>query len=397
MNTPYLPPTQSRRVCVVGAGIGGLVTAVALQRRGVDAHVYEAAAAGRDVGKGIWVPPNAMRALDRLGLAAAVAEHGVALERAAVQTAEGRAVQEIDFGEVRARHGHTTVSVLRADLHRVLADALRSGTLHWGHRCTGVEADGPRPAARFGDRRVEADLVVGADGVRSVVREAVAPEAPFRFAGQTCTLGVARLRLAGPLARSARELWGGPSRFGFSPVGPETAYWFAPVSGPPVGAAAEVDARHLDGLRRRYAAFAAPVPAILAASDPSDAVRVDLGELAPLPRWHRGRVVLVGDAAHAMTPNLGQGGAQAVEDGVALARALSDDPDWPAALARYERARRATATRVARTSWWMGKAAHLRPRWARGLRDAVFRATPDRVSRRQLDDLYGVAGPRDGR
>ena len=386
-----MPSDPSLRVCVVGAGIGGLATAVALQRAGLEAHVYEAAEAGADVGKGIWVPPNAMRVLDRLGLADAVSSRGVALDRLAVLTSGGRELQSVDGAEVRDRYGYATVSVLRADLHRALERALAPGTLHWGRRCTGVRADGPRPVVTFGQDAVEADLVVGADGVRSVVREAVAPGARLRYAGQTCTLGIARLGLPVPLARSARELWGGASRFGFSPVRPDAVYWFAPVSGPPVGGTRPVDRAHLDGLRRRYAGFADPVPALLEHSDPADAVQVDLQDLAPLPRWHRGRVVLVGDAAHAMTPNLGQGGAQSIEDAHALARALAAHPDPAVALARYEAARRPRATRVARTARWLGRAAHLRPRWARALRDGVLRATPERASRRQLDDLYAGA------
>ena len=372
----------------MGGGIGGLATAVALQRRGIDAHVYESAPALGDVGKGIWMPPNAMQVLDRLGLARDVARAGVSLQRLQVQTLEGRLLQSVDLSEAEARYRQTTVSVLRSALQRVLVGALLPGTLHLGRRCTGVETQGHRPVATFGDERVEADLVVGADGLRSVVREAVVPNARLRSAGQVCALGIARAALPSNLSGTAREIWGGPSRFGFSPVTPGLVYWFAPVLAHDAEGSRLLVGGSTDALRKRYASFPSPVPELLAATAGGDVIEVELGGLVPLRMWHRGRVVLVGDAAHAMTPNLGQGGAQSLEDAFALARGLAEAPDLPTALQRYERTRRPRATRIARTAWWLGKAAHVRSPWARLLRDAALRSTPNRAQERQLDALY---------
>ena len=176
---PYSP--RLKRINVIGGGIGGLATAVALQQRGFDAHVYESAAALAPVGKGIWVPTNAMLVLDRLGLGDAVADRGVTLERVEVRDLGGDVLQAIDLTDVRERFGRTTVSVLRADLQDVLASALRPESLHLGRRCVGVRAEEFRPAAVFEDGdEAEADLVVGADGLRSVAREAVVRGVPLR-------------------------------------------------------------------------------------------------------------------------------------------------------------------------------------------------------------------------
>ena len=377
---------------VIGGGIGGLATAVALQRKGLDAHVYESAAELAPVGKGIWVPTNAMLVLDRLGLGDGVAARGVALERVEVRDLDGDVLQSIDLDRVRERLGRTTVSVLRADLQSVLAGALRPGTLHLGRRCVGVDASGPRPSVRFDDgASVEADLVVGADGLRSVVRGAVVPGVPLRYAGQTCYLGLADGPLPDRLVRTVWEVWGGASRFGFSAVGSGRVYWFAPVTAPEGRPAGEVTGADMAALRDRYAPFPGPVPDLVARTAAADVVRVDLNDFVPIRRWHRGSVVLVGDAAHAMTPNLGQGGAQAIEDAYVLAEALGDATDLASALSQYERARRPKAARLVRTAWWLGKLAHVEGRWSRRARNAVFRSTPERVSQRQLDAVYSLS------
>lgn len=379
------------KICIVGGGIGGLATAVALQARGFDAQVHETAAELAPVGKGIWVPTNAMLVLDRLSLGDAVAARGVALERIEVRDVDRRVIQALDLEAVRARFGRTTISIRRADLQAVLAEALAPGTLRLGRQCVGVRREHGATIVRFGDgEEIVADLVVGADGLRSIVREAVEPGVELRYAGQTCYLGMAHARLPAELQRTVWEVWGGRRRFGFSSVGQDTVYWFAPMTAPMRGTARAILEPEMNELRAGYAGFPHPIPELLARSEAGTTMRVDLHDFQPIGRWHDGRVVLVGDAAHGMMPNLGQGGAQAIEDAHALATALDAEPDVQRALVRYERVRRPKASRIVRTAWWMGKLAHLEGRWPRRLRDAVLRSTPDAVSQRQIDALYSV-------
>jgi 2-polyprenyl-6-methoxyphenol hydroxylase-like FAD-dependent oxidoreductase len=376
------------RIAVIGGGIGGLAAGVALQQRGFEAHVYEAAPELRPIGKGIWVPTNAMLTLERLGLADAVAVRGVPLQRIEVRDRTGRVLQAIDLVEVLDRFGRTTTSIMRSELQSVLAGALAPGTLHLRMRGTGVRPVGASAIVEFeGGTEVEADVVVGADGIRSTVREAVAPGATLRYSGQNCHLGIASIALPVELERTVWEVWGGTNRLGFSAVADGKVYWFAPALAPAGGGP---EPEPMARLMERYAEFPAPVPAIVAATDPADVMRVDLFDLRPPDRWWRGRVVLLGDAAHAMTPNLGQGGAQAIEDAWTLAEALAAGGEPEAAFADYQGRRRPRATRIARTSWWFGQMAHLRPAWARGLRNLGLRGIPRSVERRQRDELYDV-------
>ena len=332
-----------------------------------------------------------MLVLDRLRLGDAVAARGVALERLEIRDKNGRVLQAIDLGRVRARFGRTTVSILRADLQAVLAGALRSGTLHLGKRCTGVRTGEHEAVALFEDGSEAAgDVLIGADGLRSVVREAVVPGVRLRYAGQTCYLGVADLELPPGLARTVWEVWGGAHRFGFSAVAEDRVYWFAPVTaleGNPVTANSASD-RGKALLHNAYNSFPSPIPNIIRHTAAENIIRVNLYDFAPIKRWSRGRVVLVGDAAHAMTPNLGQGGAQATEDAFVLADALEQEATVEAAFSTYTRLRQPKAARIVHTAWWLGKVAHLEAPWLRGARNLALRSTPARVGQERAEALY---------
>jgi 2-polyprenyl-6-methoxyphenol hydroxylase-like FAD-dependent oxidoreductase len=300
------------RILIVGGGIGGVAVAVALRQRGFEPSVYEAAPELHPVGKGIWVPTNAMQVLDRLGLSAAVARAGWPLERIQLRSVRDGLLQDFDLRPVIARFGHATISIHRAALVQTLADALPAGTVHLGKRCTGVESDPAGVTVRFADGSQErGDLLIGADGIHSAVRERLFPPVELRYSGQTCYRGIADMELPAGLEHTCWEVWGGALRVGFSAIGPRSLYWFAPLLAP---AGSPAPAKALSAwLADQYAAFPAPVPEMLRQTA-AEIIRTDLYDFAPRSPWSCGRVVLLGDAAHATTPNLGQGGAQALED-----------------------------------------------------------------------------------
>ena len=368
---------------IIGGGIGGLSAAIALRQRGFDAHVYEAAATLAPVGKGITVPLNALLVLDRMGVGANVAASGVAIEHASVHDLDSGLLQHLDLSGVHRRWNRGSIALQRSALQEVLLAALPAEVVHLGKRLAEIVQDGDTVTARFADGTSATGCVlVGADGVHSAVRGTVAPDARLRDAHQTCYLGLAPFRLPDALRHTAREVWGGAARFGFAPVAPDLVYWFAPLSTDHHAVPGSAD-----DLRARYASFPDPIPALIAATPFSALTRTELRDLLPLPRWSQGRVVLLGDAAHAMTPNLGQGGAQSIEDAEALADALAAHPHVHAAFAHYERARRARVQRITATSFVLGRLAHTRSPWLRAVRNGLLRATPDWVNRRQLDRL----------
>jgi 2-polyprenyl-6-methoxyphenol hydroxylase-like FAD-dependent oxidoreductase len=384
-------------VVIVGGGIGGLTAAIALRRRGIDAHVYERAARLEPVGAGILVPPNAMQILARLGLADAVRERGVVMERAEIRDHRGRRLQSIDLADAERRHGAPTVALPRASLHEVLRGEIADETLHLGAECMDVAHHGDGVAGsvdvRFEDGSTASGAVlVGADGVHSVVRQFVAARARLRYAGQTAYRGIARYRLPAEFRACGAEVWAPGRRFGFATIAEDAVYWFATFDAPPNAKDADVDA---PTLAARLADFAAPIRALVAETEPHRILRTDLYDLAPLPTWHDGRIVLIGDAAHASTPNLGQGGAQAIEDAWVLADRLAGASDGSAheierAVHAYEHVRVPKADFVVRQSRRIGVAAHLANPIGRELRNALMRLTPATAVRRQIDRIYTV-------
>ena len=186
------------KALIIGGGIGGLTAAVALRQRGLDVEIYEAAPELRPVGKGIWVPTNAMQVLASLGLDEPVRRAGWELERIQLRDFADGLLQDYDLGPVRKEFGHTTVSIHRAALVETFAAALPAGSLRLGRRCTAILPDDGGVTVRFADGdEARGDVLIGADGVHSVVREAIFPGVPLRYSGVTCYRGVAEIAHAG--------------------------------------------------------------------------------------------------------------------------------------------------------------------------------------------------------
>jgi 2-polyprenyl-6-methoxyphenol hydroxylase-like FAD-dependent oxidoreductase len=377
------------RVIVVGGGIGGLTTAIAFCRKGWDVSVHEATRELRPVGKGIWVPSNAMQVLGRLGLAEHVSETGWPVQSIELRTASGTLLSSLKLNELTARQGYSIISIRRADLVEILANRLQPGVLHLGSQFTHFTPEATQVRAHFEDGSEQtADLLVGADGIHSRVRQQLFPRVALRYSGQTCFRGISEIALPDVLAFTCREVWGGRNRFGFSAVGPCHVYWFAPQLSPP-RVEDSLDLR-MEQLLDSYKKFPNPIPEILAAAKVEDTVRTDLFDFPPISGWSRHNVVLLGDAAHAMTPNLGQGGAQAVEDAYVLAEECGQAASVAEALENYERIRMPKAEWIVKTSWSFGQISHWQNPLVRWVRDSAIRWTPSAIRQKQLNKLYSL-------
>ncbi|MFC3476883.1 FAD-dependent monooxygenase [Halobacterium litoreum] len=368
-------------VAVVGGGICGLTTALGLERRGVDVRVYEAASAYRPVGAGLLVQANSLLALAELGVAERVKEVGNCLRDGAIRAPDGTDLRTIDLDRVeRAEFGHGFVAVHRADLQRVLLDALDT-TVELDKECVSV-TDAADPTVAFADgTRVSADVVVGADGIDSAVRDAVAPDVETRALDGVVYRGVADVSLSDPHTTRGVEVWGDGTYTGGASLGEDSFYWFATRPGR-AAAGTEPAGDALPGLRERYASFPDPIPAVVNALDPEDVFRSGLRDVPSLDRWVRGRVALAGDAAHGMLPFAGQGAAQSIEDAVVLADSLASYYDTEAALEEYECVRKPRADRVRAESHVLGRVGTSQSGVVAGLRNRLFSVVPDRVFRR---------------
>jgi 2-polyprenyl-6-methoxyphenol hydroxylase-like FAD-dependent oxidoreductase len=315
--------TVSRHAVVAGGGIGGLTAAVALQRRGWDVTVLERAPALEPVGSGLGLGPNALHALDAIGLGDEVRRFSAVQGHGGLRRPGGGWLVRTDLGALAARYGDPQLVALRADLVGLLAGSLPAGVLRTGVTVTGVDAgDAGRPArVATSDGDLDADLVVAADGIRSTIRAALFPghQGP-RYSGFATWRFVAPALPDGASRAEPAETWGTGEVFGVLPLASGQVYCYASAPAPP-------GVRHDDEaaeLKRRFGRWHDPIPGLIGAISPDRVLHDDVYWLAePLPAYHRGRVALLGDAAHAMTPHLGQGACQAIEDAVVLASAAA--------------------------------------------------------------------------
>lgn len=387
---------RGRRAIVAGAGIGGLAVARGLLEAGWDVVVYDQAASFGQVGAGITLAPNAVRALDWLGLGAELRAQGAAHGSIGIRAASGQWLLRAPIEALEARFGVPSYALHRATLHELLSRSLPEATIRTGHRITGIR-NGPCPVVAFegpeGAGEDEAELVIGADGIDSRVRAALFPDHPApAYAGYMAWRGVVAREAAPPGSRDfgTTESWGSGCRFGIVPLGDGAVYWFATLSAP----AGSHQDDTLDDLLARHGRWHEPIPAILRETRPGSLLRHEIRYLAtPLPGFAAGRVVLLGDAAHAMTPDLGQGGCQALEDAVVLCAALGREGDLPAALAAYERERVGRTRAVVRASARMGRVAEARNPVLVAVRNALLRVVPAGVLLRGSEGVMGWRGP----
>lgn len=329
-----------RHVLIVGAGIAGLATAEALRRRGITADVVERATEWRPEGAGMYLPANAVRGLAELGLADAVAELAAPVRRQTIADYRGRSLASIDVGEIWG--SGQCLALPRADLHRVLRDATGDLPIRMGTTVTGL-VDGDAPAVTFSDGSTRCyDLVVGADGIHSAVRDLALGGPAARPVGQVCWRFVAE---GFPEIADWTARVGPGTSFLTIGLGQGRVYCYADIADDHPAARAGAD------WRAPFAGYAEPVPTLLAHA--GDARRALIEEVTP-PTWSAHRVVLVGDAAHASSPNMAQGAAMAVEDALVLAELVADRP-LDQALAGYEERR---GPRVA----WVQQQTHQRDR-----------------------------------
>ncbi|HUF25177.1 MAG TPA: FAD-dependent monooxygenase [Vicinamibacterales bacterium] len=370
---------STRPIAIAGAGIGGLTLGCMLARHGIPFRIFEKAPALAPVGAGIALADNALRALAHAGLAEAVRAAGQPLRQADICDSTARVIvgmRELPF---------PVVVMARTELQQALLAPIAGhvecnrGVAGYAHRDEGV-------VVRFDDgAEMEAALLIGADGLRSRVRAAMHGDEPLRYSGQTSWRAIAEP--AGlPDTGRMTESWGPGLRFGIVPLTGGRVYWFAVAEEPSGGRdAGGVGAT----LRAKFEGWHAPIDAVIASTDDARIVRTDIFDRPPIRAWAEGRAVLLGDAAHPMTPNLGMGGCQAIEDAVVLGNALARESGVEAALAHYQARRVSRANRFVNRSFTFGRLAHARSRPVRWLRDralgALSRGLALRALRRDLD------------
>jgi 2-polyprenyl-6-methoxyphenol hydroxylase-like FAD-dependent oxidoreductase len=378
----------AKRVLIVGGGIGGLSLAVALRKVGFEPRVLEQAPALKEVGAGVGLWSNAMASLDQLGVGEAVRRGSLPLRVVAGADRLGRTISRFDLQELGPAFDRAACFVvLRACLLSALAAALPGGCVRTGCRVERLDVVDGRVIVHMQDGRVEeADLVVGADGLHSVVRPLVIGSDRIRYSGQTCFRGVARHAaqlpaLAGQ-ADAIIEVQGPGQRGSVCPVAEGTLYWWVAHNAAQGDVVAPEQRKAT--LAEKYRGWPFGLPEAIAVT-PEDAIlQDDLVDRPPARAYVRGPLALTGDAAHPTTPNLGQGANMAIDDAIALARAMRDESKLTDALERYQRERLPRTRLVVERSWSFGRMCRWDSTLGVALRETMVKLTPARTMRDML-------------
>jgi 2-polyprenyl-6-methoxyphenol hydroxylase-like FAD-dependent oxidoreductase len=336
----------SLKVIVAGGGIGGLTAAIALRQAGADATVFERVPEIKPLGAGLNLWSNGLRAFQQLGIADEVVKAGVPVELQTQYTHTGREISRWPLAEWSRQLGAPTIGIARPDLHAVLIRSLGEEHLELGRECTGYREEDGGVTATFADgSEAHGDVLITADGARSVLRDQLLGPSTPRYSGVTSWRAVFDFDAGHPEAPPGklRLNWGRGTQFNFYRVGGGKLYWLALAKADEGGADASLAA-----VRSRFDHFYPTVLEIIDATPEDRINRTDIVDRKPIDVWVKGRVGLLGDAAHAMTPNLAQGACQAIEDGVVLAECLQGDPD--AGLRAYQERRRARAAQFQKGS-----------------------------------------------
>ena len=383
--------TKKGSIAIVGGGIGGLTLAIALQRKGIPVNVFENASEIKPLGAGIVLAANAMKAFRSIGMEADVLGAGNTMRRFSIRDQKGKVLSYTETERIRSRWDLVhTVTLHRADLHDVLIKALSPGSLHLGKGCAGFSQTSRGVEISFRDGTSQGfDWVVAADGVHSVFRQQLVPGSKPRYAGYTCWRGLTGILPAGFDAEEAFETWGAGKRFGVVPLSRNRIYWYTTVNAPQD----DVVLRQagVRELQQMFGNFHSPVSEIIS-STPQDAIiHNDIIDVKPISKFAFDRIVLSGDAAHATTPNMGQGACMAIEDAVVLSNCIAGTDDMRSAFQRYERLRIGRTTKIVNTSYTLGKIGQLKHPLLVKLRNKAMQLTPQHVSDKQLEFLFNVS------
>lgn len=375
---------------ILGGGIGGLSLAIALQKKGLSVTVYESAPAYKPLGAGLGLAANAVKAYQEIGISEKVVEAGKKLKFAFGKDPKGRIISQTDMDAMTRRFGVlNSFTIHRADLHEVLISFVKPGTVQTGKAAVGVRHDDRTVTVTFSDgSTAQADYLIAADGVHSVVRQTLLPGSSPRYAGYTCWRGVTEGLPEGMDPDEMSETWGPGRRFGVVPLSRNRVYWFATLNAPPNDP--EMRRAKRKELKEIYSGFHFPIPQLLDMTGDDQIIWNDIIDLKPITQFAFGRIVLLGDAAHATTPNLGQGACMAIEDAATLANALTlYEP--AEAFRRFEQFRIRRTTQIVSQSWNIGKIAQLENPLLMWLRNGLFRMLPESMIHAQLRDLYDVS------
>lgn len=372
---------------ISGAGIAGLTTAIALQKEGYHVKVLERTRELKVAGAGLGLGANAWKGLERLGITNDLELKCNLIKSTKFLDQKGHLINKMDIERLNRKYGFAYFTVHRADLHKVLVQHLLPATLELGKKVINFENNKSGVTVYLEDgSSFEGKALIAADGIHSVIRKNCLPDVNPRFSGYTCWRSVVKVPKEKFVSGDFTETWGSKGRVGIVPLVDNQIYWFACVNAP-FQSQRMSDFTTTD-LYPIFQDYHSPIPDLLKWTRDENLVWNDIMDLKPLSRFSFDKTLLIGDAAHATTPNIGQGAGQAIEDAIILSNVLKRNNNIQDAFNEFEKLRIPKTKKVVNLSWRIGKAAQLENRLQIKIRNSAMRMLPSKIQENQLEAVF---------
>ena len=375
------------KTTIIGAGIGGLTTAIALKQKGFDVEIFEASPVFSEAGAGINLATNAMQVYKRLGLYETILNAGSHNDTMNITDEKLNVLSGINLKHYEEKHKVKSVAIHRTTLHEILLSQLSDVNIHLDKKVKSINRQGKNTEIQFADGTNHlAEVLIGADGINSAIRKSVFDNTSLRIAKQVCWRGIVKMDIDQKYQIELNELWGKGKRFGFVAIGSNEYYWYALAN---YKNDYQQEYKNVE-LTELYSDFH-PLVAKLIKNTPKESILTNIiADLKPILTWHSGNICLLGDSAHATTPNLGQGACQAIESALVLANCMDKYDSVEKAFEKFQDIRIKKANKIIKTSWNIGFLSQLNNGFLISLRNFVLKITPSKVNMKQTDSLFEI-------
>lgn len=372
---------MTQKIAIIGAGIGGLTLALALKQAGFPFTIYESAPKIKPVGAGIVMANNAMQIFEKLKIKEKIENAGCKISSLKITNEQLQTILKVDLSNFEKQYGVYNVAVHRADLQRILAEEVGFQNIRLSKRLKNIKKN-ERYSLEFEDGTTsECEILFGADGIHSTIRNQLFKETTIRDSGQRCWRGVLNIDSEVKISDETFEAWGKGKRFGASKINEKQIYWFAVIN------ESLIKNKNINAL---FSEFHPDIQQIISKTRKSDIVYNSILDLKPFSPWQHETVCLLGDAAHATTPNMGQGACQAVEDAYVIGRLLKQGITFPETFKNYEKLRIKKAHDIVKMSWILGQIGHFENAFAIGFRNFFFKNFPKSIQKKQMDKVFNI-------
>lgn len=373
------------KISIIGAGIGGLTTAIALKQKGFEVEIFETSTDFKKAGSGINLAINAMQVFKKLGVYEEISSSGSYTDSLLITDEKLKTITKVNLVNAEKEFKAKTYAIHRATLHTILLDKLDGVNILLNKKLKSLSQTTDEVNFTFEDgTSYSSNILIGADGIHSVVRKSIINNTELRIAKQVCWRGIVKIDIPKKYQTELNELWGKGKRFGFVHINENEVYWYA-LANYKTDYKKEFSNANLEEL---FSNFSPLIKKIISTTEKRNVIFNEMMDLKPISSWHYKNVCLIGDASHATTPNLGQGACQAIETAFVIAECLSTEKNIQSAFQKLERIRKKNAEKIINTSWTVGKMAHLENRFGMFLRNNLMRLMPKKLTEKQSTSIY---------